>query len=60
VVVIAGKGHETTQSFSDRVVDFDDTLVAGEALRRLAARRDPVQEPGRAPRSRLAASDGSR
>ncbi|HMC09498.1 MAG TPA: cyanophycin synthetase, partial [Actinomycetota bacterium] len=56
VVVIAGKGHETTQSFSDRMVDFDDTLVAAAALQRIAAGGDP----GRAPRSRLAASDGSR
>jgi UDP-N-acetylmuramoyl-L-alanyl-D-glutamate--2,6-diaminopimelate ligase len=37
VVVIAGKGHETTQSFSDRVVDFDDTLVAAAALQRITA-----------------------
>ena len=36
VVVIAGKGHETTQSFSDRVIDFDDSRVAAAALRRLA------------------------
>jgi UDP-N-acetylmuramoyl-L-alanyl-D-glutamate--2,6-diaminopimelate ligase len=36
VVVIAGKGHETTQSFVDRVVDFDDFSVARAALRRLA------------------------
>jgi len=33
VVVIAGKGHETTQTFADRVVDFDDRVVAAAAIR---------------------------
>ena len=30
MVVIAGKGHETTQTFADRVEDFDDVAVAAE------------------------------
>ena len=32
VVVIAGKGHEATQEFADRTIDFDDRAVARECL----------------------------
>jgi UDP-N-acetylmuramoyl-L-alanyl-D-glutamate--2,6-diaminopimelate ligase len=39
VVVIAGKGHETGQRFADRVVPFDDRIVAREELERLGAGR---------------------
>ena len=35
VVLIAGKGHETGQDFGSHVEQFDDVLVAREALRRL-------------------------
>jgi len=31
-VIIAGKGHETTQEFHDTVVPFDDRLIAKEIL----------------------------
>ncbi|MEX2619951.1 MAG: UDP-N-acetylmuramoyl-L-alanyl-D-glutamate--2,6-diaminopimelate ligase, partial [Egibacteraceae bacterium] len=39
VVVIAGKGHETTQELADRVVDFDDGAVARELLAGRAGQR---------------------
>lgn len=31
-VVIAGKGHETSQTFKDKIVHFDDAEVAREAI----------------------------
>ena len=32
VVLIAGKGHETTQTFADRTIEFDDRVVARQCL----------------------------
>jgi UDP-N-acetylmuramoyl-L-alanyl-D-glutamate--2,6-diaminopimelate ligase len=36
IILIAGKGHETTQQFADRVIDFDDRKIASKALRERA------------------------
>jgi UDP-N-acetylmuramyl tripeptide synthase len=38
-VVIAGKGHETTQEIGGRREPFDDRVVAADAARRLAEGR---------------------
>ncbi len=36
IILIAGKGHETTQQFADRTIDFDDRKIAAKALRERA------------------------
>ena len=41
VVVIAGKGHETGQEFTDVTLPFDDRIVAAELLDQLGWRVDP-------------------
>jgi len=33
IILIAGKGHETTQQFADTTIDFDDLKHASKALR---------------------------
>jgi UDP-N-acetylmuramoyl-L-alanyl-D-glutamate--2,6-diaminopimelate ligase len=33
IILIAGKGHESTQQFADRTIDFDDRKHASKALR---------------------------
>jgi UDP-N-acetylmuramoyl-L-alanyl-D-glutamate--2,6-diaminopimelate ligase len=33
LILIAGKGHETTQQFADHTLDFDDRKHASKALR---------------------------
>jgi UDP-N-acetylmuramoyl-L-alanyl-D-glutamate--2,6-diaminopimelate ligase len=44
VVLIAGKGHETTQTIGATVTPFDDRVVAGELLR-AGGRHDRLEAP---------------
>lgn len=39
VIVLAGKGHETTQTVGDQVIPFDDRVVARELLAAMEAAR---------------------
>lgn len=41
VVVVAGKGHETSQQFADRAVHFDDREVVGDAIAMLRGEQTP-------------------
>ena len=34
-ILIAGKGHETTQELADAIIPFDDRIVAREILREM-------------------------
>ncbi len=43
VVVVAGKGHETTQVTGGRTIDFDDRAVAREELARLGFSAAPAR-----------------
>ncbi len=48
VVIIAGKGHETTLTVGDVVIDFDDRDVAREELAALESGEPPADGSGRA------------
>ncbi len=47
VVLIAGKGHEATQTIGDQVLPFDDRVVARAALAAAGWARDDVGRPDR-------------
>jgi UDP-N-acetylmuramoyl-L-alanyl-D-glutamate--2,6-diaminopimelate ligase len=36
IILLAGKGHESTQQFADQTLDFDDRKHASKALRERA------------------------
>ena len=65
VIVIAGKGHETTQTIGSETIVFDDREMAREELARLAggppAREEAVSEEtaGGAPATEYAVSEGT-
>jgi len=46
VVLILGKGHETGQEIGERILPFDDKLVAAEVLERMLRSSDPGNDSG--------------
>jgi UDP-N-acetylmuramoyl-L-alanyl-D-glutamate--2,6-diaminopimelate ligase len=46
VVLILGKGHETGQEIGERILPFDDRLVASEVLERMLRSPDSTGDPG--------------
>ena len=49
IVIVAGKGHEATQTIGDQVIPFDDREVARAALREVCVLPEQAigLEPGR-------------
>ena len=60
VVLILGKGHETGQEIGERVLPFDDKLVAGEILGRMLRSSDSARAIRGACRRDLTAHRGCR
>ncbi len=44
LVLIAGKGHETTQTFKDKTIHFDDREVAEEILKEMGQKAESEEE----------------
>ncbi len=45
IVLVAGKGHETTQRVGGRVIELSDRAIAGSALAALAVEPAPASKP---------------
>jgi len=58
VVIIAGKGHETTQVVGAEIVPFDDRAVVAELLGAMTTDWTAEQRPAGGPAARTTAGDG--